>query len=153
MSDFIGLAATATGSGRTKAYTLATAGLFRGAVVMRDTSASGEKVKAPTGAAVLTVCGVLADEVDSGGTDASTVYNFWYQPGDIVPVLLDATVAVTVGDALVASDTDGSVKAYANASMDDCTIIGYAEETRTAGAANELIKVKLAFFDIRKDNS
>lgn len=152
MSDFIGLAAT-TRAPRCYAYTLATAGLFRGAVVIRDSSASGEKVKAPTAAANLAACGVLADEVDSGGTDASTVYNFYCVPGDIVPVLLDAGQGVTVGDPLVVSDTDGSVKAYANGSMDDCTIVGYAEETRTAGANNELIKVRLAFNDVRKDNS
>jgi hypothetical protein len=148
MSEFVGLAATMMAP-RLKAYTLATAGLFRGAVVMRDSSAAGEKVKAPTGALVLGLCGVLVDEVDSGGTDANTVYNFAIQPGDIVPVLLDAGQAVTVGDKLVASDTDGSVKAYSDAGGDDnCTIIGFAEETRTAGAANELIKVRLAIFDI-----
>lgn len=117
----------------------ATAGLKEGAVVVHDSSAIKDKVKAPTAAGNTGVAGVIVGQQPAAGTSAGdTVEVAWF---GIVPVMLDAGQAVTVGGKVQISDVDGSVKALGT--TDSCDIVGVTEQTLAAGAANELIDVRL----------
>jgi predicted RecA/RadA family phage recombinase len=137
-TDFIGLSAASKGV-KTRTMKCATAGLKEGAVVIHDSSADGNKVKAPTAAANTGIAGVIWGQQPSSGTSAGDDVEVAYE--GIVPVQLDATEAVTVGGKVIISDTDGSVKALGT--TDSCDILGVTEITKTAGAANELIPVRI----------
>lgn len=140
MSTPYGLAAARTANPDDIRYVLcATSSLQRGAVVIWDSSAIKNKVKAPTGAGDTGVAGVIVDELPSTGTSAGSYYNI--QIRGKCPVLLDAGQAVTVGGKVIISDTDGSVKAIGT--TDSCDIVGRALQTLTAGSNNDLIEVEL----------
>lgn len=112
-----------------------TAGLVEGSVVIYDTSKSGQLVKAPTAAGNTGVAGVIVGQQATGGTAVGDLVEVAYE--GIVPILLGTTQAVTVGDKLIVAGTDGSVKG--RGASTGCDVIAVCEETRTAGANNELI--------------
>lgn len=152
MSTFIGKGATSSAI-RLFPYTLKTASLQQWACCVYDSSDDGNSVKAPAAANAAGFAGFLADAVPSGGTTAGLVYNFARMPGDKIPVLLAATEAVTVGDPLVVANTSGHLRKWALASDDDGSIVAFAEQTVTAGAAAEVIQARIAGFDVHKDAS
>ena len=139
MSDFIGLSSTRIG-GETKQFSCNTAGLKEGAIVVHDTTAGKNNfVKAPGAAAATGIAGVIVNAQASGGTAVGDSVDVQYT--GVANVLLDGTQAVTVGDKVIVSDTDGSCKGLGT--TDSCDILGVTLITRTAGAANELIPVRL----------
>jgi hypothetical protein len=141
-TTFIGLSSAAKGRERLYAYKCNTAGLLEGAVFMFDGSVNGQLVKAPTGAAVAGVAGVLADVVNATtGTVVGTDINL--QKDGVANVLLKAGEAVVAGDALVVAGTDGSVRKLNTGTDDGADIVGYSEVARTAGATNELIPARV----------
>ncbi len=142
-TSFIGLSSAAKGRERLYAYKCNTAGLKEGAVFMFDGSAAGQLVKAPTGAAVPGVAGVLADVQNAAtGTVVGTDINL--QKDGIGNVLLQHGQSCNQGDALVVADVDGSVRVLNTGTDDGGDIVGYAEVTRTAGGgSNELIPARI----------
>ena len=136
-TTFIGLSSTRFG-GETKQVECNSSGLKEGAVVVWDSTNAGQLVKAPTGAGGTGVAGVICNAQVSGGTSVGDSVDVQFT--GIANVLLDATEAVTVGQRVIVSDTDGSVKA---ATGDQVDYIGVALITKTAGSANELIPVAL----------
>lgn len=138
MSTTYGLAASRTG-GEIIPVRVNTAGLVEGAIVMWDSAQAKGSVKAPTGAGVVGLAGVLVGQIESGGTASGSEYQM--QISGICPVLLDAGQTVTVGNKVIASDTDGSGKALGT--TDQCDVLGTALQTLTAGSANDLIMVQL----------
>lgn len=122
-----------------------TTGLKEGACVVWDSTDALGSVKAPTAALNMGFAGVIADVLPAAGTTAGNFYNV--QRTGVGYVLLDAGQAVTVGNMLVISDTDGSVRAYSDGGGDDnCDVIGKAMQTLTAGSNNDLILVDLDAF-------
>lgn len=143
MSTPLGLSAARTANpDDIRNVLVATTGLKRGAVVIWDSSAIKNKVKAPTGAGNTGVAGVIIDELPSAGTTSGNYYNI--QIRGKCPVLLDAGQAVTVGNKVIVSDTDGSVKAIST--TDQCDVVGVALQTLTAGSANDPIEVELGIY-------
>jgi len=137
-TTFIGLSSTRFG-GDTKQYQVNTASLKEGAVVIHDSSVAGQKVKAPTGAGNTGIAGVITNAQSASGTAVGDSVDVQYT--GIANVLLKATEAVTVGGKVIIADTDGSVKALGT--TDSCDILGVSLITKTAGAANEMIPVRL----------
>ncbi len=123
------------------AYQCNTASLKEGAAMVYDTSASGQLVKAPTGAAVLGFAGLVADVLGSSGTAVGIDINL--QRTGIGMGLIATGITVTVGDELVIADTAGTLRSFALGSDDDCDIVGVCETTKTAGSATESILVNL----------
>ena len=130
-------------------YTVYSASLQGGAAVVFDSSNFG--VKAPAGAAALGFAGLIANQQSSSGTASGDRVDI--QIAGIGVGILDAGQTVTYGQELIISDTDGSLKAYANGSNDDCSVVGYALESKTAGASNESLLVQLVPFNVHKDNA
>jgi hypothetical protein len=137
-TDFIGLSATSLGV-KARPMKCATAGLNEGAVVVYDSAVAGNQCKAPTGVGNTGIAGVIWGQQREGGTAAGDDVMVAYE--GVVPTQLDAGQAVTVGGKVITSDTDGSVRALGT--TDSCDILGVAEQTKTAGASNELINVRL----------
>lgn len=148
MATHIGLSSAKVG-GQTVQFYVYTTGLKEGACTVADSTNKG--VKAPGGAAAAAFVGIITNAQTSSGTTSGDPVDI--QISGVANVLLDAGQAVTYGEDVVISDTDGSVKAYANGSMDDCSIVGMALVTKTAGASNEMIPVLLRGHTVRKDNS
>ena len=150
-TDFNGLS-VAPKRDRLYQYKINTSSLKEGAAVVYDSSASGQLVKAPAAAAAAGFAGLIADVLPSGGTTAGLDVNL--QRDGLGLGLLKAGEAVTVGQELVIAGTDGSLRAFAVGSDDDCDIVGRAEQTKTAGATNEAILVNLdSARSVHKDNS
>ncbi len=138
MSTFYGLTAART-PGEIHARKVNTNSLKEGAIVIWDTSAAGNSVKAPTGAAGTGIAGVIVDVLDSAGTVSGSMYNV--QSTGICPVLLGNGELVTVGDKVIVNDTDGSCKGLGT--TDSCDILGTTLQTLTAGTNNDLVMVEL----------
>ncbi len=152
MSTFIGLGATSSAL-KLFPYTSNTASMAQWSAFIYDTSVSGNTVKAPAGDAPLGFAGFLADNPGTSGTAVGVVYNFARMPGDKIPALIVASATVTVGNALVIANTSGHLRAYVNGSDDDVSIVAYAEQTMTAGGTAEICQVRIAAFDVHKDNA
>lgn len=129
--------------------TVYSASLQGGAAVVFDSTNKG--VKAPGGAAALGFAGLITNQQSSTGTASGDRVDL--QIAGVGVGILDAGQSVTFGQELIISDTDGSLKGFALASNDDCSIVGYSLETKTAGAANESLLVQLMPFNVHKDNS
>ena len=141
-SEFIGLG-MAPRRGKLYPYQINSAGLKEGAVVMFDASANGQLVKAPTGAAVAGVAGVIADVLNvTTGTVIGTDVNL--QIDEIGMVILKNGLTVAPGDALVVAGTDGSVRKLDSTTDDGADIVGYSQVAKTAGATNEMILARIA---------
>ena len=138
-TSWIGLA-VAPKRDKLYAYQINTAGLKEGAVVVWDTGANGQLVKAPAAAAASGIAGIIADQLGSSGTVVGSDVNL--QRDGIALVLLKNGQTVAAGDPLCVAGTDGSVRKAVNADS-PCDIIGYSEVAHTAGATNEAIPARV----------
>lgn len=129
--------------------TVYSTGLQGGAAVVADSTNKG--CKAPGGAAAAGFMGIIANQQASAGTTSGDRVDL--QTSGVAVCLLDAGQSVTFGGEVVISDTDGSLKAYANGSMDDCSVIGISLATLTAGSNNDPFPVLLMPYTVHKDNS
>ena len=143
-TEHIGFATAPRGRDKLYPYQINTAGMKEGAFVVFDSTAAASMVKAPAGAAPKGVAGLIADVQNvTTGTVVGTDVNL--QRDGIGLALLGAGLSVTEGAALVVAGTDGSVRAFVGGGTDnDCDIVGYAEETKTAGAVAETLKIRVA---------
>lgn len=129
--------------------TVYSASLQGGAAVIADATNKG--CKAPTAAANAGFMGIIANQQPSTGTTSGDRVDL--QTQGVAICLLDAGQSVTFGGQVVISDTDGSLKAYDNSTMDDCSIVGISLATMTAGSNNDPFPVLLQSYTVRKDNS
>ena len=142
LPDSAGLGAAAMIDDALVTCEVRTAGLAEGAVVCWD-AVDKKNCVAPGGAGATKVRGVLYGQQGSSTSVGSTAV------GDVVTVqqrgtarvLLGATLTVAAGDPVIVSNTSGHVKALGAETV--CSILGYALESKTAGAAAEMISVRL----------
>lgn len=126
--------------------TVYTASLQGGAAVVWDATNKG--VKAPTGAEVTGFAGFITNQQSSSGTASGDRVDL--QNAGVAIGLLKAGEAVTYGDRLVIAGTDGSVKAYDDAGDDNCSIVGIALATLTAGSQNDTLPILVQQWEINK---
>ena len=144
------MANVGTGATAVVPYTLPficySAGLLGGAAVVWDGTNDG--VKAPGGAEVVGFAGFITEQQTSSGTASGDRVSI--QNAGIAVGLLDAGQSVTYGQRLVISDTDGSVKAYDDAGDDNCSIVGIALQTMTAGSNNDPLMIAVQQWEVNK---
>lgn len=134
-------------------YQLNTTGLKTGAALVYDSSADGGMLKAPAAAAAAGFAGLLTTEYQVGSASVAG-QPCQVQRSGLCMGILDAGNAVTVGQALVISDTDGSLRPFAVATDDDCDIVGTSEQTLGSQGVNTPILVNLdTFSHVAKDAS
>lgn len=130
----------------TLAQTVYTASLHGGAAVVWDSTNKG--VKAPAGAEAIGFAGFITNQQPSGGTTSGDRVDL--QNAGVAIGLLKAGESVTYGQRLVIADTDGSVKAYDDAGDDNCSIVGIALATLTAGSQNDTLPIAVQQWEINK---
>lgn len=138
MTTFQGLSAAAKGF-KSRPMKCNTAGLKEGAIVIYDTTVSGQQCKAPTGAGNTGIAGVIVGQQPAAGTAVGDTVEVAYE--GFVPVQIGAGLTVTVGDKLITGATDGSAKT--RGATVTCDVIGICEETLTAGTNNDLATVRI----------
>lgn len=127
--------------------TVYSAGLQQGAAVVADSVNKGSK--APAGAAALGFQGFIHEAQATAGTvsgDRVSLQNCGVALG-----LLKAGQSCTFGQELVIGGTDGSLIAFDLSSHDDCTVVGTALVTLTAGSNADPIPVLCMPFNVHKD--
>lgn len=154
-TEFIGKSVTkGRGGAPLYPYQINTASLKTGAAVVFDSSVAGQMVKAPAAAAASGFAGLIFTEYQVGAAGSAVGGDVELQRTGIGMGILDAGNAVTVGQPLVISDVDGSLRPFAVATDDDCDIIGTSEMTLGSQGVNTPIPVNLdAFSHVAKDAS
>lgn len=129
--------------------TVYSASLQGGAAVVADATNKG--CKAPGGAAAAAFMGLITNQQTSSGTTSGDRVDL--QVSGVGIGLLKAGQSVTFGGEVVIAGTDGSFRAFAVGSDDDCSVLGISLATLTAGSNNDPCPILLMPYTVHKDNS
>jgi len=129
---------------RLKGAVATVTGITFGMVVIADTGTTNFRdVKLPAGAGAVGVQGVVADHGDPNNSGQFAVGDeFGVCDDGYAEVLLDAGQTSVKGAPLITGATAGTVKPIGGESA-PYEIVGYAEESLTAGASPTLISARL----------
>lgn len=115
----------------------------KGMLVVPSGDGTHDGAKIATTAGETKLLGVIKNEGDPNNSGLfPTGANVSVQKDGPAEVLFDAAEAITEGDTIIASGTDGHAKVL-GAEGKPYTVLGYAAETRTIGAAAGFASVNL----------
>jgi hypothetical protein len=141
-TTFIGKSVAPRGRLLTYPYQINSTGLKTGAALVYDSSAAGQLLKAPAGAAALGFAGLLVTEYMAGSASVAG-QDCEVQRAGVGQGILASGSSCTVGVELVIAGTDGSLRPFVLGSDDDCDIVGTAEITLSTVGINTPIPVNL----------